>query len=213
MALCGAGGNIVIADTIQDVLEQCEAYGTYEPEYYEKQIHQVPDAKVVDRNEFILGRCKDRTLMSIGASGSLQDAIYKVCKKCYGIDIDPPPVPREHFVVMDLDGPRHTIPKWPGVEFVLCGEVLEHLANPGRLLAQLKDYGLPVIITVPNAHSESSRQMLVKKGIENVNREHVAWYSYRTLLTLVERYGFEVEDFFWYHGRPLTAEGLIFVVR
>lgn len=151
--------------------------------------------------------------MSIGASGPLQDLIYATCKKCYGIDVNPPTTPRDDFVVMDLDGPRHKIPKWPGVEFVLCGEVLEHLANPGRLMEQLKDYGLPVIITVPNARSESGRMLLVKKGIENVNCDHVAWYSYRTLRTLVERYGFTVDEFYWYNGKPLTAEGLIFVVR
>lgn len=195
--------------TIAELLEECQSYGTLEPEYYEKQIHKVPKAEVVNRNDFILGRCKDRTLMSIGASGPLQDAIDEICTKCYGIDKEP----REgNAAVIDLDGPRWKIPKFPGVEFVLLGETLEHLANPGRLLEQLREYGPPLIITVPNAHSESGRGALIKKGIENVNKDHVCWYSYRTLKTLVERYGFSVDEFYWYNGQPMIAEGLIFVV-
>lgn len=197
------------AATIDELLEECQAYGTYTPEYYAKQIHTVPRAEVVDRSKFILARCKDRTLLSIGASGALQDAIDSVSKKCYCIDRQP----RKDGLVMDLDGDRWKFPFYPGVEFVLCGEILEHLGNPGRLLGRLKEYGLPVVITVPNAHGNSGRNMLLKKGIENVNREHVAWYSWRTLKTLVERYGFKVEEFYWYNGAPLTAEGLIFVVR
>lgn len=199
----------MIAATISDLLDECQAYGSHDPAYYEKQIHHVPNAKVVDRREFILERCKNRTLMSIGASGSIQDEVDQVSKKCYCIDKNP----RKDGLVIDLDGDDWEFPIASGVELVLCGEVLEHLANPGRVLSRLKEYGVPIIITVPNAHSDSCRDMLIKEGIENVNREHVSWYSWRTLKTLVERYKFEIKEFYWYNGKPLVAEGLIFVVR
>jgi hypothetical protein len=69
-----------------------------------------------------------------------------------------------------------------------------------------------MLISVPNAMLSISDGWL-HKGIENVNRDHVAWYSYTTLKTLVERFGFEVKDFYWYNGQPMTAEGIIFIVR
>jgi len=53
----------------------------------------------------------------------------------------------------------------------------------------------------------------MRGGIENVNRDHVAYYSYWTLHELVTRYGFEITEWHWYNGRPLFAEGLIFWVK
>ncbi len=198
----------MIAATISDLLDECQSFGTNTPEYHEKQIHRVPDAKVVDRTKFLLERCKDQTLLSIGASGPIQDEIEKVCTKCYCIDKEP----RGDGLVMDLDGTQWEVPFYDDVDFILCGEILEHLGNPGRLLGRLRDYAVPLVITVPNAHSHAGRQSYVKDGIENVNKDHVSWYSWKTLKTLVERYGFTVREFYWYNGKPLVAEGLIFVV-
>lgn len=73
--------------------------------------------------------------------------------------------------------------------------------------------GCELIITVPNAMSSHLMPMAVRTGFECVNRDHVAWYSYRTLRTLIERCGFELMEFYWYGGQPITAEGIIFVVK
>src|SRR5690606_6274094 len=67
-----------------------------------------------------------------------------------------------------------------------------------------------LLITVPNALSHAGLRH-AQKGIEHVNVDHVAWYSYRTLRTLVERCGYGVADFKWYGGVPMFSEGLIFL--
>jgi hypothetical protein len=49
----------------------------------------------------------------------------------------------------------------------------------------------------------------VKDGKEVVNDDHVCWYSYQTLQTLLKRYEIEIVNMRWYHGEPHKAEGLI----
>jgi hypothetical protein len=53
----------------------------------------------------------------------------------------------------------------------------------------------------------------LEKGYENVNRDHVAYYSWWTLKSLVEKCGYEVVEFAWYNGRPLFAEGLVMLAE
>jgi hypothetical protein len=48
--------------------------------------------------------------------------------------------------------------------------------------------------------------------VENVNKDHGAWYSWKTLTTLLERHGFTIREFYWYGGDGPTAQGLIMVV-
>jgi hypothetical protein len=58
------------------------------------------------------------------------------------------------------------------------------------------------------------------RRVENVNLDHVNYYTYYTLKSLVTRYGYQILDFFWYDyevqsrkSPPGLTEGLIFVVR
>lgn len=179
------------------------------PEYAAKQLHRVPDAPTVDRRAFILDRCRGKVVLDIGASGPMHQAIEEAAGKCYGIDRDDSP----GVVGVNLDSYPVPLPYWDDVEMVVCGEVIEHLSNPGHFLQALwLTYKSPVIITVPNAHSHSGLRSL-ERGIENVNIDHVAWYSYRTLKTLLTRVGYEIKEFYWYNGKPRFAEGLIVVAE
>ena len=185
------------------------SYGNYSSEYAQKMIHAIPDAKVVDREVFILARCKGKIVLNIGcASGTLHSRIRSVASGIYGIDKES--CEGSGFLQLDLD--CEVIPVLSAVEVVICGEVLEHLSNPGQFLRGIQQYNCPIILTVPNAFSSVALSHL-KEGQENVNIDHVCWYSWRSLTTLVERYGYNVKEFFWYNGLPLTAEGLIFVVQ
>jgi 2-polyprenyl-3-methyl-5-hydroxy-6-metoxy-1,4-benzoquinol methylase len=116
-------------------------------------------------------------------------------------------------VVVDLDAEPDKVCDFAGkVDVVLCGEILEHLSNPGRLLDAVRKLAVPIIVTVPNAFSSVGMRWIAKAK-ENVNKEHVAWYSYHTLKTLLERHGYELAEFFWYKGKPLVAEGLVVLAR
>lgn len=182
------------------------------PSYARKQLHPVPAFPVVDREKFILARCKGKVVLDIGASGWLHKALCKTAAKCYGIDKEP----GEGIVGIDLDGLYggcERLPFWADVELVVCGEVIEHLSNPGAFLRALRAYNCPVIVTVPNAMMDVGRRWLESDSTENVNIDHVAYYSWRTLKTLLERYRYVVKEWYWYKGRPLFAEGLIAVAE
>ena len=177
--------------------------------YAEKMLHRIPDAPVVDREAFVLSHCRGERVVEFGASGALHIKIVEVAAAVLGVDLV-----GEDVVRFDLDDV--TQPTLPGMEFeptvVVCAEVIEHLANPGWFLTRVRRQWphLPVIITVPNAFSEIGRRHL-RTGVENVNRDHCWWPSYRTLKTLLAKSGFAGFSFGWYHGSPLTAEGLVLI--
>lgn len=185
-------------------------YNLLEDEYIARMMHPIPRRDVVSRERYILDACQGKVTLDIGASGPMSAAIGKVAKEYYGIDvIDIPGL--DHLYQMDIDN-TDEMPEIPGVEIVIAGEVLEHLSNAGHFLDLLHAYGCPVILTTPNAFSETGYKHVSRRSVENVNPEHVAYYSYRTLKTLVERHGWMVLDWHWYNGKPGTAEGLIFIL-
>lgn len=205
----------------------------HSPEYLAKMWHEVPDATTVDRAAFILERVKGKRVLEFGASGPMHEAIVKAAAHCFGVDRESNSLargfdwseyrkaPTGAVFECDLDGigiyggeVGPDLPDPGMVEVVVCGEVIEHLSNPGWFLTRLRRQfpGVPVIITVPNAFSEAGNKY-IRRGVEMVNRDHVAWYSWKTLSVLVERVGYRVVQFHWYQGKPGVAEGLIFVVE
>jgi len=199
-----------MSDTLTDIKEACENVSQWGAEYDARMIHAVPDTDVVDRMEFLKLWCRDKVVLSLGCTGQYQEGVDQVATVCYGVDNEPQD--REHFACLDLDEePGVLVYLYPDTELVWAGEVLEHLTNPGRLLKGLALLQCPVLITVPNAHAEVGR-LHMQKGIENVNEGHVAYYSYWTLLRLIEKCGFSLLEWHWYGGKPLFAEGLVFVV-
>lgn len=176
-------------------------------DYCDKMMHVIPQADVVDRETFILWHCKGKRVLNLGcASGQLHDRIRKCTATLIGLDKSEPA-----DFICDLDQHDSPIPQCD-VELIVAGEILEHLSNPGNALSIIRSYQCQCLITVPNAFSIAGQSWL-RRGYEQVNSDHVSWYSYHTLKTLVERYGFTVVEFHWYGGRPLTAEGLIFMVK
>jgi 2-polyprenyl-3-methyl-5-hydroxy-6-metoxy-1,4-benzoquinol methylase len=201
--------------TLDDLRSQLGGTKAPEPSaaYAAKMLHKLPETKVVDRAEFILSHVKGKRVLEFGASGPMHEQIVKAAASCQGVD-------REHsagVIGFDLDdmAPDHQWLPMPAsahdaFDIIVCGEVLEHLSNPGWFLTRLKRQfaDVPVIITVPNAFSEVSRAW-IKKGFENVNADHVAWYSPKTVSVLLERAGYATGDLYYYNGHGPTAEGLI----
>jgi 2-polyprenyl-3-methyl-5-hydroxy-6-metoxy-1,4-benzoquinol methylase len=203
-----------------DQLRESLAGATHQvmsPEYIAKMMHTVPEATVVDREKFILERCKGKRVLEFGASGRLQKAIFSGAT--FYIGVDRQESPELHIVGFDLDSVKEEeLPSFaPGVQppdVIVCGEIIEHLANPGYFLERLHAQftGIPVVISVPNGTSAPAAVHL-RDSIENVNKDHVAWYSWKTLNTLLTRYGYSIEGFHWYGGKPMISEGLIVVAR
>lgn len=199
-----------------DILADIQAFGGLGREYGEKQLHKVPDAKVVERRKFVIEQCAGKVVLDIGcASGELHAKLVESAKQIFGID--KMPLAGQQYAALDLDdlGAPPILPfSDRGIELIVCGETLEHLSNPGWLLQRVRNTfpQASLLITVPNAFNSGSKKWTAR-GLENVNRDHVCWYSYHSLKVLVGRHGFAVIGHWWYNGEPLTAEGLIFLCR
>lgn len=204
----------MIAASIDALRDTLLGVTVIDPAYAAKQLHAIPDASVVDRAAFVLERVTGKRVLEFGASGPLHDAIVTAALSCLGVDRED----GQGVVGVDLDNvslERLPVPDWPP-DLIVCGEVFEHLANPGWFLTRLSAQypAVPVLITVPNAFAEGGRKF-VAKGTENVNRDHVAWYSWKTLTVLLARYGYGVAEMAWYGKAPVPqlGEGLIIVAR
>lgn len=198
-------------DDLRSSLMRPKATDVCSDAYVEKNLHEVPVGEVVDRLMLFEAGCAGQTVLHVGASGDAHVLLQKVAAKVYGWDLAPS---HEDTLKIDLDEVGVTLPVHEGVTRIICGEVLEHLGNPQHFLTRLRAAypGVWVVITVPNAFSSIARKWL-EKGYENVNKDHVAWYSYTTLTTLVQRAGYRLHWWGWYNGQPGTAEGLIAVVE
>jgi 2-polyprenyl-3-methyl-5-hydroxy-6-metoxy-1,4-benzoquinol methylase len=169
--------------------------------------HRVPDLPTVkDRSAYLVEKAKDKIVLDIGCTGKISEAIRKAAKEYHGFDR----VAGEGIDSLELDHRPDLMPVYESVELIICSEFLEHLANPGYFLLALKERypGKIAYFTVPNAGAYT-----VHDGCEIVNVEHVAWYSYQTLKTLLTRYNYEILASRWYHGPPFKAEGIIMEVR
>lgn len=194
---------------VYSLLEATKPQTAVSPEYAAKMLHDVPDAPVVRRYEYLLQKAAGKSILDIGCTGPFSPELAKVAREYHGIDREPVDLPGTQ--ILDVET-ASALPHLPDVELVIASEILEHLANAGRFLELLRRYHCPIILTVPNAFSRASHSYM-KRGVECVNKEHVAWYSWHTMMMLLERLGYDVLDWRWYNGVPLTAEGLIFEVQ
>jgi SAM-dependent methyltransferase len=88
-------------------------------------------------------------------------------------------------------------------DVVIAGELIEHLSCPGAFLdamrVLLRNRGL-LVLTTPNASALTNfAAALVHHEI--VSSDHVAWYSRRTIETLLIRHGWQVSDFAYYAAK------------
>jgi 2-polyprenyl-3-methyl-5-hydroxy-6-metoxy-1,4-benzoquinol methylase len=172
----------------------------------QKMLHKVPELPVVkDRAAYLVESAKGKVVLDIGCTGAISKQVRLAAKTYYGVDKEA----ADGVVAVDIDHRPDQIPVYEGVQCVILSEVLEHLANPGYFLMALKKLypNTVFVLTVPNAGAYA-----VKGECEVVHGEHVAWYSYTTLKTLVTRYGYSIQYAAWYNGVPHKAEGLIMVL-
>lgn len=186
-------------------------HASQRPSYIKKMLHTIPPKPVVERNPFICDLVAGKVVLDVGASGQLHQDIRAVSPQVYGLDLSPD---SDDITAIDLDMIGITLPFHPDVQAIVAGEIIEHLTNPGYLLSRLHStyVGVPLVVTVPNAFSQAAAQHIAR-GLENVNRDHVAWYSPKTIEWLLARHGYHMKDWAWYNGPPLTAEGIVAVAE
>jgi cyclopropane fatty-acyl-phospholipid synthase-like methyltransferase len=145
------------------------------------------------------------------ADGSLLHLqLGRVARELHGLDADAVGlqrlsergIPKLH--VGDLEALDSTaLPT--DLDVIVAGEVIEHLSNPGRFLAGVRNLMGPsttLLITTVNAYCafRGAQYALRSRGgvLEPVHPDHVAYYSYATLTRLVERAGFVVDAVHFY---------------
>jgi len=78
---------------------------------------------------------------------------------------------------------------------VVAGELIEHVANPGQMLARIQEHIKPqgtLVMSTPNPWLLARLRRLLQ-GISYINNEHVAWYGPQTLRQLLHRYDFTID--------------------
>jgi len=177
--------------------------------YAAKMLHAVATVPIVDREAWLLERVAGKTVLEFGASGPFHERAVRAAAAV--VAFDRPGTSASGVSGFDLDDVTcGDLPQVAGAETILCGEVLEHLSNPGWFLTRLRRQypGVPLLVSVPNAFSDAALRSILQ-GVEQVNRDHVAWYSPKTLEWLLARAGYQILEWAWYHGQPGTAEGLV----
>lgn len=90
-------------------------------------------------------------------------------------------------------------------DVIVCGELIEHLTNPGLMLEGLKRFMGPdslLIITTPNAWGKEYIRY-IRQGKEDqkwINPEHVCWYTKYTLENTLVRHGFQPVSVSYYYS-------------
>lgn len=177
--------------------------------------HALPKARFVgSRNQSILRICSGKTVLHLGFvdEGILEDRLQqrtwlheqlsRVSRKLVGVDISVQGVRRalelgyEDCYAGDVEN-LSGLP-FPRLDYdiVLAPDIIEHLANPGLFLSELRKVvtsEMIVVVTTPNALSIKTL-FFPLAGTEVVHPDHNFYYSPTTLTTLLKKHGFTVID-------------------
>jgi len=88
-------------------------------------------------------------------------------------------------------------------DVIVCGELIEHIENPGLMLDGIKRFMHEksiLIITTPNPWRKLWVHNMYSVILEEkwLNKEHVSWYSYQTLKQMLERKGYTEVNYQYY---------------
>ncbi|RLG44138.1 MAG: hypothetical protein DRN81_05195 [Thermoproteota archaeon] len=183
-------------------------------------LFRVPRVKtVIGRMDFVLQRCKGKKVLHLGcvdegltkdrirAGNLLHTKLMGVAKEVWGVDISAEGIKilREHgidnLVIGDIEHLDQIEElKQQTFDMFLATEVLEHLNNPGLFLQSAKRLFSPntvMIITVPNGLRLTGLGYTLR-GYEFVHPDHNYWFSYKTLSTLLEKNGYQINEMLVY---------------
>lgn len=176
-------------------------------------------AEIAANKKIIHVGCTDHIELidrKIGKGRWLHSLLTQKTQECLGIDINEKAIKyvKEkynykniiNFNIFSEDIPEEIKKqKW---DYMILGEVLEHVDNPVLFLSQIKEryseYVDKIIISVPNAF----RLLNFKKSLrnlENLNTDHRYWFSAYTMAKITMLAGMSLENikFCEYYKMPL----------
>lgn len=183
--------------------------------------HPLPEAQILaGRQGFLLAACAGKTVLHVGCVDSglarerfglgelLHQRLATVAHELWGTDVDAEGVRflldhgLDHVFPIDLssEAPGGNLAA-VAFDVIVLGEVLEHLPNPGKMLAGLRELMRPgrtqLIISVPNAFSLTAL-LSFARGVESVHPDHNFYFSRTTLRTLLAKSGLSVREEYVY---------------
>jgi 2-polyprenyl-3-methyl-5-hydroxy-6-metoxy-1,4-benzoquinol methylase len=140
------------------------------------------------------GRLPDHT-------GTLHHAISPVCASLTGVDIDAAGVEAMraagyHVVLGDAASVRLN----QAFDVIIAAEVIEHLSNPGLVLANLKAHlkeSGTLVLTTCNPFYYRQQSRILRRGAIQVNASHTCWFDPLTLAQMLRGSGFAVVKGAW----------------
>lgn len=200
-------------------------------------IHVVPRAALVDRVDCLLDLTRGRRVAHLGfvdagrmhaknARGTwLHARLAEATRELVGIDLGGAGIAAARalgYEAYEADCQDTETLAALGLErfdIVLAGELIEHLDRPGAMLEAVKELLSAdgrLVLTTPNAHALVNFAAALL-GRELVNDDHVSWYSWRTLMTMLRRHGWEPDHVSFYvlprirGGADLSARQRMYV--
>lgn len=192
-------------------------------------VHRVPRARLVDRPAEVRALVQGKRVIDVGfvdegqraskdARGTwLHQLVAAEASELVGIDADAAGVEDarslgfEAHVADVQDVESLAALGLAPAEVVLAGELLEHLDRPGAFLEAVKPLvaeGGALVLTTPNGHALTN-VLAGLLGRELVNPDHVAWFSWRTLETLLDRHGWRLHALAYYRFPPVRSGALV----
>lgn len=175
------------------------------------------------RNEIFINICTGKDIIHLGCLDHIElieekrkkniwlhQILMDSAKSCIGIDINEAGIQyvKEQFNIENIyyadivkqPCKEITSKKW---DYIILGEILEHIDNPVWFLQRIKelyaDHIDRMIITVPNVLNYETYRIL-KENTEFINTDHRYWFTRYTILKVI-------------HQANLTALGLTYCNR
>lgn len=168
----------------------------------------LPRQCLVGRDQFLLSLAAGHSVLHLGAADSpfhkdkaargelLHQKLQPVASRLVGIDFDPEAVSwlREHHNIANIRV-ADICSGAPGLgtfDLIFCCDIIEHVSEPSPMLEAIKRLmhpGSRLIVTTVNALSIKVALRAVL-GREAVHPDHVSYYSFATLSSLLLRHGF-----------------------
>ena len=179
---------------------------------------------VIFRKDKIVDLCKNKSVLHLGfiqhanlynkkieEGDWLHSKIAEVANHLVGIDyldVEVQKIKREYgYEVYTGDVTLLAELKLTSIfDVIVCGELIEHLENPGLMLAGIKKFMTSetiIIFTTPNPWSVET-SYYVRNRIPEVgwvNPEHTMWFSYQTLKQILIRTGYTPIIVDYYYGQ------------
>lgn len=154
----------------------------------------------------IVGRCEGKRALDIGcARGHLLDELSSRGWSCIGIDSDPSDVAicrSKGLSVLEMNLAAEVPLNLGCFDLVILADVLEHFAEPERLLESLHKIlnpGATIVVSVPNiAHISVRLQLLIgrfrytSRGI--LDRTHVRFFTKQSIMECLIASGFGIRQ-------------------